>query len=140
MKDPFEVWIDQLQHSDRNVRGRAALELGTLGDARAVGALIRALGAESNPFVSDNITRPLACMPEAAVEPLIRMLRDPDPRARFHAAHTFSKIMDPRAVDPLIDRLGDDDIAVVTKAAFALGRIGDERAIPPLAALVSHES
>jgi HEAT repeat protein len=132
--------IELLQHADHNVRGRAALTLRTLGDVRAVDALIRALCTEPNPFVRENITAALVSVGDAALPPLIQLLGDASRAVRHNAAHALSKIGDARAVDALIDTLQDPDVMVISKAAFALGQIGDLRAIPALVRLLGHES
>ena len=140
MTDALEAHIGELRNSDRNVRGRAALDLGARSDARAGDALIRSLCVERDPFVRENITWALVRLGDAAVTPLIQLLRDADPQIRHHAAHVLGKMRDPRALDAMIDVLRDDDATVVAKAAFGLGQLGDPRAILPLVALVGHES
>jgi HEAT repeat protein len=62
---------------DSEVRGNAAQALGTIGDARAVEPLIRALG-DSDWRVLWNAARALGKIGDPqAVEPLILLLRDP---------------------------------------------------------------
>jgi HEAT repeat protein len=140
MNETFDALIEQLHHPDRNRRGRAALSLGELCDVRAVDALVPALCTEADPFVRENITWALVRTGDAALRPLLDLLRDADPLVRHHAAHVLGKIGDPRASDALIDALQDHDATVLAKAAFALGRIGDARAITALVGLLGHDS
>jgi HEAT repeat protein len=139
MAETLSVLIGALTHPDHNVRGRAAVGLGTAADDRATGALIRALGAERDPFVRENITWALVRMGDAAVAPLIDLAKDENPRARHGAVHALSKIRDPRGADTFIAALRDVDLSVVTKAAFALGESAHVAAIPALVELLGRE-
>lgn len=58
-----------------------------------------------------------------AVEPLIALLRDDDPDARFGAAHTLGLIGDARATPALVQALSDPEPAVRWWAADALGKL-----------------
>ncbi|MBI4672414.1 MAG: HEAT repeat domain-containing protein [Chloroflexi bacterium] len=58
-----------------------------------------------------------------AVEPLIALLQDDDPDARFGAAHTLGLIGDERAIPGLINALADKEPAVRYWAAEALGKM-----------------
>lgn len=58
-----------------------------------------------------------------AVEPLITLLGDDDPDARFGAAHTLGLIGDARAVPALVRALSDPEPAVRWWAADALGKL-----------------
>lgn len=82
----------------------------------------------------------LANLGEEAVDPLIRLLKDPDPFMRQVAASSLGKIAPARAVDPLIASLSDENSNVRTDAATALGRIGAERAVEPLITILQQDS
>ncbi len=71
---------------------------------------------------------------EAAVAPLVRVLRDPESSAwtRRKVAWTLGYTGSEQAVEPLIEALGDPAVEVRRAAASALGDIG-EPAIAPLA-------
>jgi len=140
MTDTLSVHIEELGDKSHNVRGRAALALGTSANARAADALIRALRVERDPFVRENITWALVRVGGGVVPRLIDLLRDADASVRHHASHVLGKFADPSAVGALIEALADTDAAVVAKTALALGRIGDARAIPGLVRLVGHPS
>lgn len=138
MTEPLQTLIEQLSHPDRNVRSEAALSLGKLGDPSAVDALLKALVADSDLFVREDITWALVRLGDFAVQPLIDLLQDANPAARHHAAHALGKIGDKRAVEPLINALNDDDRNVLLKSAFTLGQFGDVKAIPALINLLGH--
>jgi phage FluMu protein Com len=71
-----------------------------------------------------------------AVEPLIALLRDDDPDARFGAAHTLGLIGDTRAVPQLINALSDPEPAVRWWAADALGKLRATDAKPEISKLL----
>ncbi len=70
-----------------------------------------------------------------AVEPLIALLSDDDPDARFGAAHTLSLIGDARATPHLIQALSDPEPAVRWWAVEALGKLRAVEAKAELAKL-----
>jgi HEAT repeat protein len=121
-----------LLHPDKNVRIEAALEIGKLADAAAVPVLVERLGAEPDFFVRENVTWALVRMGDASVLPVIAALQGDDTGARYHAAHTLSKLADARAVPALLEALASPDVMLVQKAMYALGSIGDVRALPAL--------
>jgi hypothetical protein len=72
-----------------------------------------------------------------AVEPLMNLLRsDPDPDARFGAAHALGGMGDPQAVPALMDALADPEPAVRYWAVDALARLRAEEAVEALAELL----
>jgi len=139
MNPATQTLIEQLRHLDRNVRSQAALTLGRQPDADALPALLDALSTDPDFFVREDITWALLRLGEAAVDPLMDLLKSESADARHHAAHTLGKIGDPRAVDALIHVLGDSHPMVVMKAAFTLGQLKDTKAVPALVPLLGHE-
>ncbi len=140
MNETLNTLINELHHPDKNVRGKAALSLGKLGDTAVLDTLLQALSSEPDLYVREDITWALVRIGGEALEPLIDLLYNTNAAVRHHAAHVLGKIADARAVEALIHALHDTDAAVVAKAAFSLGQIGDERAIPALVRLVGHEN
>lgn len=140
MSEALNTLREQLRHPDNNLRSQAALRLGKLDDADALKLLIDALRTEPSLYVREDITWAIVRKGDAAVLPLIDLLRDPSPAARHHAAHVLSKIGDSRTVEALIEALHDSDDTVVLKVVFALGQIGDSRAIPALMDVLGHEN
>lgn len=157
--------VEAAHHSEFVVRREAVRALGELGDARAVGPLIAAMGEQS---LGKDATQALANLGNSAVEPLIAALDDSDLSVRWGAADALGlagdaravepliahlredpnlsvisalkKLGDPRAVEPLIAALGDDGYHVRLDAVVALGELGDPRAVEPLIALLGDES
>jgi len=114
---------------------------------------IRATQAESLPDnyiqtlrLTDNwhfrrpYVRALETLGEQAVEPLLRLLKDPDPSLRQIAASTLGKIGSPRTVDALTESLTDKNSNIRSSAAWALGEIGEEKAVEPLVTMLNQES
>ena len=148
----------ELDDGDLEMRRCAAKMLGQMGDVRAVGPLIEALGdvdytmrldvvraLDSLGWKPDNSEAGAAywtanqqwdkCVEigRLAVEPLIVALRFDDQHMRGQAAGALGKIRDPRAVEPLIWLLqGGYDYEAQRAAADALGSIGDPRAVAAL--------
>jgi HEAT repeat protein len=93
----------------------AAIELGEIGDSRAVEPLIKALG-DKDEYVREAATKALGMIADVrAVEPLIEVLWDedqlvhPSEYVRYYAAEALGNIGDTRAVEPLIKLLKGDD-------------------------------
>lgn len=140
MTEALNTLREQLRHPDSNLRSQAALSLGKLDDSDALKLLIDALCTEPNLYVREDMTWAIVRKGDAALLPLIDLLRDPNPAARHHAAHVLGKIGDARAVEALIRALHDSDDSVVLKVVFALGQIADSRAIPALMGVLGHEN
>ena len=98
MNATLNTLIEELRHPDKNVRSKAALSLGKLGDASVLNTLLHALGSEPDLFVREDITWALVRIGGVALEPLIDLLYNTNPAVRFHAAHVLSKMADARAV------------------------------------------
>jgi HEAT repeat protein len=99
-----------LEDESENVQHTAATALGTLGDLRAVDALIQVL---ANPNASLQARRP--------------------------AIHSLGQLGDPRAMPALIEALGESDSSLRWGAAWALGELGDARAVESLHHLLEIE-
>jgi len=122
--------IGALQHHNDDVRWKAAVALGEIGDPRAVEPLI-ALLCDEDRFVKGRAAHALGLIGEAAVIPLIRALREGDGNLRWGSAIALGKIRDTRAIEPLIRALADKYENVRTEAATALAGIG-KPALTPL--------
>lgn len=84
--------VVQNEHEDLIVRGRAALMLGKIGDARAVGPLIRALDAPGfqTPL---NAAEALGKIGDArAIEPLLMMAANGKDKAREAALEALRRL------------------------------------------------
>ena len=125
-----EPLISVLQHSDSDVRWKAAIALGEIGDLRATEPLIRQL-SDSDRFVKSRTAHALGMMGAPVIRPLIRILRQGDGNQRWGAAIALGRIKDPQAVEPLILALADKYENVRAEAAASLAAIGTP-AIAPL--------
>ena len=108
--------IKVLQDKSSTWRRDAAQALGEIGDARAVGPLLVALGEVG----------------ESGVDGVFAKLS-----VRGAAARALVGIGDPRAVESLVAALADANESVRKDAVEALGRIGDPRALEPLVAMLT---
>ena len=71
MTDTLHTLTVQLHHADASTRSRAALDLGQLGDARGLDALLNALATEPELLVREDITWALARFGLSALPPLL---------------------------------------------------------------------
>ncbi|MEA2336290.1 MAG: twitching motility protein PilT, partial [Thermoanaerobaculia bacterium] len=74
---------------------------------------------------------------DALVEPVIELLRDPDPDIRSGAIAVAAGFEDVRIVPSAIELLRDPDWWIRLSAADTLGRMKDARAVEPLMATLS---
>jgi HEAT repeat protein len=129
----FEGLIKALDYDKAYyVRSNAANVLGSIGDTRAVPALIETLN-DSNDNVNMEAAKALGEIGDVrAVTALIDVMRFPNAdNVRFNARDALIRLGKP-VVPFLIDALKDEDRLVQEEATVALGRIGDKRAIEPL--------
>jgi len=105
----------------------AARELGKLRSNRAIPPLVELLGQAE---VSQAAADALLGFGPEAVGPLMEALRSGNGIAREAAANALGELRDNRAVAPLIEVMQTDDVyAVRTAAATALGNLKDARAV-----------
>ncbi|MBN2242600.1 MAG: HEAT repeat domain-containing protein [Acidobacteria bacterium] len=124
--------VARLQEGDSYERQRAAIALGNLDDAAAVGPLIGALKDE-DPFVRNFAARSLGDLGDGrAADALIRAMDDENLLVRRSAAEALGRIGDAEAVDALIEAAKDGNAIFRRSAIEALGRIGDAKAVEPL--------
>ena len=134
---------------DNEVRWVAALALGDIGDPRAVPPLVEALGdpdryvrygavmsLEMLSWEPDNETtlahmliaqqewETLQSMKSAAVSPLIKILKDPNPQTRIKIVERLGNIGGPDAKKACIAALLDRDPGVRWKAVLACRQCG----------------
>ncbi|HYV32801.1 MAG TPA: HEAT repeat domain-containing protein, partial [Candidatus Binatia bacterium] len=105
----------------------AARELGKLRNDHAIQPLVALLG---NPTVSQAATEALLGFGSNAVGPLLEVLKTGAAQARQAVALALGEIRDKRAVDPLVLVMQtDDSYAVRAAAATALGQLKEPRSI-----------
>lgn len=103
-----------------------------IADPKAVEPLVEALQT-AEPWLAPQIADILSRHGEAAVEPLIGMLKDGDHSpARAWAANILGQVGARRAYAPLVSLLDDPEDEVRGQAVTALSRLADQRAVPHL--------
>jgi len=105
----------------------AARELGKMRNERAIAPLVGLLGDRE---VNQAAAEALLSFGEKAVLPLVEVLKSGNGEAREKAAFALGELRDKRAVEPLVQVMQTDDVyAVRTAAATALGHLKDARAV-----------
>ena len=124
-KDALEGCVDELREGkDATVRNVALCTLQQIRDARAAYPVVRMMG---DPQVGPLAAFLAPRMGEAAVEPLLISLRDPDPLVRARAAAALAEMRERRAEPSLRELLEDADPAVRRAAEKALETISSPR-------------
>jgi len=149
--------ISALADAEPEVRLSAANALAKLHEPQAIPSLVQALD-DSDPNVRTAAAHALEALswkprtePEtisfsvatgkydaaaefgtAALEPLIKALKNPDSPNRFAIPEALGQIQDTRVVRTLIEALRDSNQMVRLKAAEALGKFKDDQAVGPL--------
>lgn len=116
--------IEALRDEYWHTREMAAIALGEIGDPRAVGPLIQAV---REGCVRSGAATALGQIGGAAVEPLIRALKDEDVGVRLIAASALGDTRDARAAEPLNQALKDEDGNVRRAARESLGKIRSKK-------------
>ncbi len=138
---------DALKDERPEVRAKAALALGTLGDEKSVEPLIKLMADVSNPAVRRAAAAALGSLgDEKAIPPLKAALQDKDlgPAAAMalqklkwkqaSAEEEVQLYLTMRAVEPLVSALGNEKPDVRIAAVHALAKLADKGAIPALTA------
>ena len=127
--DEIDRLILELQDDRRDVRSRAAYELGKLSDPRILAPLIAAL-SDQDKFVRSWAAGALAKAGPQAVEPLLAVLDTAEPTVGYYAALALGELGDLRAVPLLAKALHDGDWDIRPSAAGALAGLGDPTTLP----------
>jgi HEAT repeat protein len=132
--------VSALSDNTLAVRKAAAVALGKMKDPRAVQPLASALKKETSPHGGYTIAMALGSLGESSIEPLLRLLRENNPKIRMQAVRGLGKTKNPRIVDAVITALQDEDAGVRVEAVWALGDIGGSRIVDPLIEALKDES
>ena len=117
--------------NDERLTYRAAISLGTIGDASAIPALLAV--SRNDPQNRLWAGYGLAKLGEqTGFDILIETLSDSHWVPRRHAVEALGSMGDPRMTPHLIKALKDERVQVRVSAAVSLEKIGDESALPPL--------
>ena len=110
------------------IRHRAISTLGVI-DSPAVPKLIAALDSEDSSIRAGAAEALRWIKDFRIIEPMARLLDDPDPNLRQWAISGIGRINDPYAMKILTDALNNNDAAVRFTAAVALARFEDGRGL-----------
>jgi HEAT repeat protein len=118
-----DLIIAALEDEDVSVRQCAALAITRHGDARAVPGLVQLL-SDPDSLLARLAANALVAVGSPAVHPLLELLRDGKPRARFEAVRALALIGDPRAIPALMAVLEEDSTLMEYWADEGLRRMG----------------
>ncbi|MBU7021778.1 MAG: HEAT repeat domain-containing protein [Theionarchaea archaeon] len=129
--------INALQDDYFHVKIQAARSLGKIGDERAIAPLIQLFEEKREkrkypPYISEAASFALSDIGEAAILPLIELLKDNASTltAKYQSTEALKRIGAP-AIPHIIEAMKDRSWKTGW-GAIALGKIGDKRAIEPL--------
>ena len=111
--------------------GKKTADIEKLTAAKDISGLIRALRS-SDMHTQPVIAKALGSLGPAALDVLIRALKNKEKENQLVIIQALIEIRDPQSVPVLIEALKDENSEVRWEAAIALGEIGDLRAIEPL--------
>ncbi|SDB92599.1 HEAT repeat [Raineyella antarctica] len=123
-----------LTDPDRNIRLRAAMELGISQDAAAAPALVAALGPELDSRVRGMITWATVQHAGEAIDELVALLQDGDPAVRHQVLHVLSKIGGREILPYVLPAVADEDPQVAIKAYRAAASTDAPEVVPALVA------
>ncbi len=135
-KNDLKGLLKALEYRDLDIRNKAAIALGEMGDERAVEPLVATLNDE-NIHVRNNAAKALEKIGKPSVKTLLKALKSDKKSIRSTAAKTLGNIGDIRALEPLKDLLKDKEAVVRNNAAIALEEMGYERKVEPSQKLIS---
>ena len=141
---------DSLESKEVEIRRRAALTLGTLGDKRGVPTMIEDL-ATAQGSDRDNVVVALRILKDKrAIGALRKALEDKSPYVRGIAVAALGELKAVEAYDQIVAMTSDKgekpggkadgkldclQISPAQMACYALGALGDQRAVPVLTRL-----
>ncbi|MDT7042723.1 HEAT repeat domain-containing protein [Candidatus Nitronereus thalassa] len=117
--------VKLLAGEEEGVREAVAASLEQMAgilDEPTAAALVELLKEEA---LRPQVTALLGVIP-TSIEPLTRMLKDPDEEARIKASEILDHLLDPRSADALVDAMGDPSIRdMAVQTLKKLGAIRD---------------
>lgn len=126
-----------LGHENWRIRRLAADKLSKAeASPHFIASLIFMLGQQGEPGIRNAAASVLGQMGDAALDPLVSLLRHADPGQRKFAADILGELRKPEGSYPLIRALDDSDSNVQGAAAEALSRIGGPEALRALETLL----
>jgi HEAT repeat protein len=134
-KNSLPIFIAAASEPDENVRVAALEGLGRLGDATAVGLLLKSAAAGT---LQETARQSLQSLPGAAVDKaLIDAMREPDPQVRVEVVRALASRQVVAATPALLRAAGDSDNVVRRESLKALGAVAASDVLPALAGVLS---
>ena len=143
---------ESLKSEEVEIRRRAALTLGKLGDKSGVPAMVEAL-ATATGHDRDNVVVALRILKDGrAIPALTKALKDPSPYVRSIAVAALGELKATKAFGEIVALTKDKGdkaaekkdgalncfpISPASSACYALGALGDPRAVPVLIELLT---
>ena len=127
--DEIERLLLELKDDRRDVRSRAAYELGKHSDPRTIPPLISAL-SDTDKFVRSWAAGALGKAGSAAIAPLLTVIAGGDIVAGYYSALALGELGDLRAVPTLVRAIREGDYDIRPSAAGVLAKLGDAATLP----------
>jgi HEAT repeat protein len=133
--------IDAFDHNDYDIRQKAVNTFGPSNSKQVVKQLIEAVKNKNSSWLKRfNAAVALGRMKsKEAVEPLMEVLADRNPKVVYGAVIALGQTGDANALEPLIERLKSKDKIMRFRCAEALGLIGNKEAVEPLITALEDE-
>ncbi|MEM3341976.1 MAG: HEAT repeat domain-containing protein [Thermoplasmata archaeon] len=133
-REAVEPLLANLPHEEDSVKLAIVVALGRLKDPKAIDLLVKEL---DNPKIRRAAADSLAKIGQEAAEPLVGVIKHPDPEVRMIVLDTLGTIRKESTIEPMIEMLGDTDLKVRNTAIQALAAFGDKK-IPYLIKALIH--
>jgi HEAT repeat protein len=130
--------LAELRSDDRDAAVGAAVALGRMKEAKAVGPLVDLLAAH-DLYVREQAIEALVAIGKPSVGPLVKALGSSDVAARRSAVVALGRLGDGEAAAALVKLLGDSDPVTRQSAMVALRNMGPAAYEPLEGALASGE-
>jgi beta-lactamase regulating signal transducer with metallopeptidase domain len=133
--------IETLGDANAAVRLAAVSSLGSLGDPKAIAALVKALREDSDARVREAAAEALGEIDDVrAVAPLLEALKaERASNVREQIVRALGEIDDPSAVQGISAVVKDSSVGVRRAAVSALGELDDPSAVPALLSMVKDD-
>lgn len=132
-----DEWIQILDHPNATERARAAMQLGEMGDRRAVPALIQTLKDREMPVRLAAVEALGKLGDQQAVDSLIAVVRDPNAMVGLSAVESLGNIGSEKAVETLLRIAQERERPLCLGAIRSLGTAGGDRSIQALTAALT---
>jgi hypothetical protein len=142
MRGELDRWFDRLEESlsAEGAPRPAAIDLGRMGDRRAVSGLCQLIGDETAEIAHRVEAARLVgrLQDKSAIPELWKLLPRAPERVADEIAIAIGELFDQKARKPLAEVVRRPDATLRARAGIALGKLGDRRAAPALLEGIGH--